>query len=312
MPKRYPSGIISANVANLNAGIFSATQQLVSNPSLLNILVIGGGAGGGSGGGGAGGYAETTVPFAKGTYTIIVGAGGLGWNNTVSTGRKPTGGSDSILQYGNTANLTSKVTAFGGGRGETIYGNYPETVSSGGSGGGSALGPSGGTNPGGAGVTNQGNSGGSGAYGGGNGAGGGGGGAGSAGVNNTSNSTSNGTNGGAGKLFTLLNITLAGGGGGAGYASGPGTGGAGGGGNARIGNQASNADSGTINTGGGGGAKGASPPAGYTAGSGGSGVVYVWYPLSFKQATTVVGTHTYSVVSQNHLYTFTSSGSITF
>jgi hypothetical protein len=181
MAKRYPSGIIGTPPANSNSGMTSVSQQVVAKPALLNVLVIGGGGGGGQGGGGAGGFAETTVPFAKGTFVVTIGAGGLGWDKF---SRANSNGNNSVFQFGTTVNLTTGLTAFGGGKGHVMDPNFSGVQSTGGSGGGAG----GFGEFGAAGTTNQGNSGGK-AGTASNGAAGGGGGAGAAGVNNSSTST---------------------------------------------------------------------------------------------------------------------------
>lgn len=95
------------------------------------------------------------------------------------------------------------------------------------------------------------------------------------------------------------NVMYSGGGGGG---STPGAGGAGGdGGGGPRGN------AGNVNTGGGGG--GSFGPV-QTGGQGGSGVVIVSYPIDIRAATSAPGS-SYATVSNNRIYTFTTSGSLT-
>jgi hypothetical protein len=85
-----------------------------------------------------------------------------------------------------------------------------------------------------------------------------------------------------------------------------GTGGNGGGGNGSIGDTGS---AGTANTGGGGG--GCSYP-GVSGGAGGSGIVIIRYPSTYVPATATTGSPTITVAGGYRVYTWTSSGSITF
>jgi len=267
----------------------------------VEYLVVGGGGSGGSrhgGGGGAGGVFVGSLNVTIQSYTIQVGAGGVGTTSTT------------IGNNGNSSSVFG-ITALGGGRGGTFQAAINST-SAGGSGasGGGGAGLSGtGTNAGGSGTSGQGNPGGIGigpnppitA--------GGGGGAGSIGQNAVGN---NAGNGGAG---TLVNIDgnsfyYAGGGGGGGYyaaeaAGNGGSGGGGGGGNnngtvgagggsARNvgssglksggnGGNGNNGGNGGANTGSGGGGAGqnADVPATTTTfgGTGGSGIVIIRYRI---------------------------------
>jgi hypothetical protein len=72
-----------------------------------------------------------------------------------------------------------------------------------------------------------------------------------------------------------------------------------------------NGSAGNTNTGGGGGGGGFQDGSPKTGGAGGSGIVIISYPNSFANATSVTG-GTLTNVGGNKIYTFTSSGSITF
>jgi len=243
-------------------------------PSVVEYLVVaGGGSGGGNnsasaaqtggGGGGGGGFLAGHVGITAGSsYTVTVGAGGVG---------------SSIVQGTSGANsVFGSITSTGGGAGgaQPTAGTTYVTGLSGGSGGGgsstSALNPG----PGGSGINGQGNAGGTGTYTSSVYGGGGGGGAGTVGSNGTSTA---GGNGGAGIASAISGtVTAYAGGGGAGtYTSGTlGTGGVGGGGNAARGGTSG---SGTVNTGGGGGGNGGTGTA-KAGGNGGSGIVIIRYP----------------------------------
>jgi hypothetical protein len=253
---------------NINAGVvrrFTTTGTTAwtapTDVTSVEVLVVaGGGAGGYEGGGGAGGliYNNSYSVTPGLTYTVTVGAGGVG---TTETGPPATAASGSNSVFGS-------LTAIGGGG----SGNYSatRTGATGGSGGGAA---SGGSSSRSGFIAGQGFSGGLGVS---NGAGGGGGAAGE-GVNGVSGV---GGNGGAGLSFGISGTPTfyAGGGGGAAGSGTQGTGGSGIGGNAVLNGTAG---SGATNTGSGGGGwwQGGSG----TAGSGGSGVVVVRY------TTTAVG-----------------------
>ena len=255
---------------------------------LVNYLIVaGGGAGGsgngdigaGGGGGGAGGYISNTIElFTSQSYSIIVGAGGIGDSNKGTNGNN-----SSAFTY----------TAIGGGAGGAFK---DENGNTGGSGGGGHWGGLGGS-----GTALQGNNGGSGS------AlqslSGGGGGALAAGSPGPTTS-----NGGSGSVW-VDGIRYAGGGGGwrrvASLQSSNGLGGPGGGG---VGgqNEAVNlttlrlSTSGSVNTGGGGGGSWNST----NGGDGGSGIVKIRYAGSGSKATG--GTISYSGSYTYH--TFTSSG----
>ena len=240
-----------------NATIYSFTGSgsiTVSRAGFVELLVIGGGGGGGvSGGGGAGGHLPIAQAYlTAGTETIVVGAGGVGFQRTGTEGGPGNNG------------ITSRAGSFygvGGGYGAGFARNATGGAylvfggGNGGSGGGGADGSSfgaSGDESGGSGTTGQGNAGGTG------GGGGavymGGGGAGAAATNG---------DGGAGLANSITGSSVTRAGGGAGRS---GTGGTGGGGSGAGG-------SGTANTGGGGAGSGVTASA--DGGNGGSGVVIV-------------------------------------
>jgi hypothetical protein len=225
----------------------------------VEFLLVGGGGGGGgnvgigagpTGGGGAGGFIEGTGIVGKDTYTVKVGAGGVGTD----------------ASFGQNGFQSSFInSASGGGGGFGIRG-----PTNGGSGGG-------GGSTGGTGISGEGNNGGTQ-----NSSSGGGGGGASAVGGNAPNSTTGGAGGaGSSNAYNGSSTTYAGGGGGGGSgASTPGAGGAGGGG---AGAQVGTATAGTANTGGGGGG-------GRTGGAGGSGKVIIRYLTADAAAFTITST----------------------
>ena len=262
-----------------------------------SYLAVAGGGGGGSyaggGGGGAGGYQTSTFTLSiLNTYSITVGAGGVGGVNATPIA---TNGSNSVISG---TGLTT-ITSTGGGRGGGFYGSF-NTGNSGGSGGGNAYNT---TATGGAGTSGQGNNGGGGSGGGltHNGAGGGGGASAVGGNSNTSSGAPSG-NGGAGTASSISgsSVTYAGGGGGGNFTSTAGTGGSGGGGN---GGSNASGTAGTVNLGGGGGGSGSTGGAG---GAGGSGIVII----SYTSATPKFVGGTLTTSGGNQIHTFTSSGTL--
>ncbi len=232
----------------LNSGTFNITESIAN----ISYLVIAGGGGGDScyagGAGGAGGYIyKTGQNFSIGNYSIIVGSGGISYNDGCPGTTSTNGGNSSF----------NGDIAIGGGRGGKYNGG---AGANGGSGGGGAD-----TNgAGGLGTAGQGNAGG---LGGSSCGGGGGGGAGQNGSACSSNS--NGGNGTANSI-TGTSTYYAGGGAG-GRVSGSSYGGLGGGGNWTGGVGGTNGINGT----GGGGA---------STKSGGSGVVIIKYlPIAVCQ-----------------------------
>jgi len=227
------------------------TDFIVTDPGttgLVECLIVGGGGGGGrfyGGGGGAGGVLESTFKVTNQTYTVSVGAGGIGAD---APNRGQNGQNSSVFD----------LVAFGGGGG----GGNSQTGNPGGSGGGGS------TNlgAGGTGVTDQGNNGAGGlpttASGGGGGAG----------------LPAYAQNGGIGKISAITGTATYYGGGGGGPILNNVTvtalGGLGGGGGGASGVVAENGTNGL----GGGGAGWTGT--GTSGGTGGSGVVFIRYPLT--------------------------------
>ena len=104
---------------------------------------------------------------------------------------------------------------------------------------------------------------------------------------------------------TVEYLVVAGGGGGGGSVT-AGAGGAGGGGGAGF---PGTGTAGTVNTGGGGGGGGNGNNNG---GGGGSGIVIIRYSDSYPLATSTTGSPTITNPTGYRVYTWTSSGSITF
>jgi hypothetical protein len=272
-----PSVSYSEGGENYVAHIFNTSGSLrVLRPVSVEYLVIAGGGGGGrdmfspnrsAGGGGAGGYrssvvgsasganssAESTLALIANTYTVTVGAGGVGGINTNGSHRGGNGQDSSF------SSITA--TGGGGGGGHRSDSGADRAGLNGGSGGGAAGGALGGT-----GVSLQGTAGGNGAlavaapF---NSAGGGGAGAAGAAATDSPSFVSPGGDG----LESPISgsAVFRGGGGGAVGSADNSSGGAGGGG-------AGGGVAGTPNTGGGGGAN-----RGGNGGAGGSGIVIVRY-----------------------------------
>jgi hypothetical protein len=95
--------------------------------------------------------------------------------------------------------------------------------------------------------------------------------------------------------------------GGATYANGLGTAGGGNGGYYNTVGALVQATSGTANTGGGGGGAGTAQ-----AGSGGSGIVIIRYPQTLTPPTSVTGNVQIGYAAGYQIYTWTSSGTVTF
>ena len=312
------------------AHIFNATgtfvvSSLSNDPTLGNtvdaLVVAGGGGGGGQyhgGGGGAGGMRTSTsipVSTSPGSYTVTIGAGGVGGDSATP---------DTSMQ--GVASVFSTVTSQGGGHGGGY--NNPNTSpaynggngGSGGGGNGAGGGATGGTGNKGDGtnqpyptnVPAQGNNGGNGAsYGGG-----GGGGAGANGTNGTGPAGGAGGNGSANTYaYGPTNpVTYAGGGGGGTYnapgvtpAGGTGGGGTGAGGAADA--TATAAGNGGQGLGGGGGGNNGYNPEFTRAGNGGSGVVVVRYKIGSMSATKATG-GSVSFHGGKTIHTFVGSGSL--
>jgi len=256
----------------------TSTFAMNASSKVCDILVIGGGGAGScwaGGGGGAGGIVLVqSQTITSGTFTITVGAGGLGQNSYGLPGANST-----------FTNGTITVTAYGGGGGwHTGTDNTPNNASGNGSGGG---GPnsspftggtaSKGTTTGVSGsVSLYGNAGGNGYTGS---SGGGGGGAGAVGYAATATTAGNGGIGYADMMFNSTPTYYAGGGGGTNvYSTTPiASGGLGGGGAGSTAGGGGVGTAGTANTGGGGGGGGSSG-SGQFGGAGGSGIVIIRYP----------------------------------
>jgi hypothetical protein len=293
-------GMIRYNTTESKYEAYSGTQwQFITvtsyNYNAAYLMVAGGGGGGvgHGGGGGAGGLLSGTASLVGGTtYTITVGAGGVGAVNGVSL---PANGTNSTFY---------SLTAIGGGYGggENQPGNATINGNSGGSGGGGANSTLG-TGNGGAGTSGQGFAGGSGS--GGNGwAAGGGGGASAVGANNPTTQTGGAGGAGSASSITGSSVTYGGGGGGGGGSTAGGAGGAGGGGGGSI-LSGPAGTAGTANLGGGGG--GSRNTGG---GAGGSGVIILSVPTAnYKGITT--GSPTVTTSGSNTILTFTGSGSYT-
>ena len=116
--------------------------------------------------------------------------------------------------------------------------------------------------------------------------------------------TSYGGGGGGGGFTTAAHIlTMPGGSGG--------VGGGGAGGNVTSSSTTTNAIAGTVNTGGGGGGCSRSTATVGTGQAGGSGIVIIRYPNTFKDAVSV-SNGTKTTANSHTIYTFTTSGTITF
>ncbi len=284
------------------------------------ILVVAGGGGGGSngnttggGGGGAGGYLySTSTDFNRsGQYTLTVGTGGSGRQQSTSapsSGNK--GGNSSISGSG-----FSTITAIGGGGGVSNQSGGTLSDANGGSGGGGNY-----VNGAGTGTSGQGNNGGQAwstisganeqAYAGG-------GGGGSSAVGGSGTNTAGGS-GGAGTANSITGTSLfyaAGGGAGSrgGFTAGTGGSSIGGNGVAGSGNGGSAPVANRGSGGGGAGGDGNNP--GYIGGSGSDGVIIIAYPNTFPAISNIPGTLTYDQPTRAgyRVYRFTAgSGTITF
>jgi hypothetical protein len=266
-----------------SSGILSITDDY-----LCDILVVGGGGSGGGaagGGGGAGGLIYLTDQTVKaGTYTIIIGNGGI------INGFTANNGEDSRF---------NNIIAMGGGKGSTMD-NAP---GDGGSGGGgnrihaASAPPSVKGQNGGNGKMGQGYKGGDGKNQHGFDAGGGGGG-GAGGEGESAFIKGRGANGGIGLQVAITGVpTYYAGGGGGGSASNyntAGLGGNGGGGDGAI--WANQGSSGMPNTGGGGGGGSAAHGTGRYGGNGGSGVVII----RLKEKASMGKKYTYCIMDRNY------------
>ena len=257
----------SQNGTNYTAYIFtnpaSAASFSVPTNTAVGMLIVAGGGGGSFGGGGGGGVIATNVVLS-GTYSVSVGAGGVGGWETVTNAAN---GSNSVV---------GSFVAFGGGYGGGIIDNLGDGGAGGsGGGGGHHQSPDGGggnVSPanGGAATNGQGYAGGAGRLPN-NWGGGGGGGATHVGYDATA---STGGNGGDGFVSLISGVSKYYGAGGGGAYGGIGANGIGGNGASGPGMQSGT--SGSVNTGAGGG--GANRSAGNTLnfpGAGGRGIVII-------------------------------------
>jgi hypothetical protein len=271
-------------------------------PTIDYLVVAGGGGGGGSngGGGGAGGYRTATgLPVTAGSAITV----------TIGTGGSAGVGDDTLAATNGNNSEFGSIISLGGGAGAT------EAVGGAGANGGSGGGGNGyltsSNQAAGSGTSSQGTAGGAGVGTTNNYRGGGGGGAGAAGTaGNTATSTSG--RGGVGLQSSISGTATyyAGGGGGGGYNGGTaGVGGLGGGGAGRV--TTGTGVSGTVNTGGGGGG-GFNTSTTLAGGAGGSGIVIISYSATYIAATAITGSPTITVAGGYRIYTWTSSGSITF
>lgn len=292
---------------------FSLTVLAMNPPPTVEYLVVAGGGGGGSafaGGGGAGGLL-TASGFAVASntaLTVTVGAGGTG----AAVGSYPSGPNGT--QGG--SSVFSSISTMGGGPGATYAAN---SGGNGGSGGGATPTQAGvgkGVYPGSTYLsqTRQGYDGGSSLASGGSGEdyrGGGGGGAGATGGSSVSGQSGAGGVGLQSSISGTATYYAGGGGGGAGSAgaeAGQGAGGLGGGGAGGYGGNTAGV-AGSANTGG--GAGGRSQPAG-AGQNGGSGIVIIRYADTYAPAPATTGSPTITVAGGYRVYTWTTSGSVTF
>ena len=278
----YIASVSASNIIGDSTPTIISIDGPVAPTSIEYLIVAGGGGGGGhfGGGGGAGGLLSGTVSPSSGiSYNVVVGSGGSAGPAFPSSARGGNGNQSSF-------SLIATTVVGGGGGGTRTNCGAGTSGRPGGSGGG------GGNENGvaaGLGTAGQGNAGGSGFNNGGNSAGGGGGGA--VGTGGAAGNLTGGA-GGTGLTSSISgsSVTYARGGSGA---SGTVRGTTGGGANT-----------------GGGGAGGQSCGGGGDAGS--SGVVIIRYPESFLPPASTTGNPTVTVTGGFRIYSFTSSGSITF
>jgi len=285
-------------IHRFNSSSSFTISSLRSSSIEVEYLIVAGGGGAGmdmGGGGGGGGVLNGNTILSTGTYTVTVGAGGVG-APAGSTSGQPAFHQFTIGATSGGNSSFNGLTATGGGFGASSYYGYTPnygTPGNGGCGGGPSGYSDGSTRSGGTGISGQGFAGGGG---GGQYYSGGGGGAGAVGTSSTAR-----PDGGTGKLTGILGkpFHFGGGGGGASYSlSTGGFGGLGGGGGGALGTapggtgglewgQAGGGGSpgtwantpggnGGTNTGGGGGG-GAHYNANNKGGNGGSGIVIIRY-----------------------------------
>ena len=274
----------------------------------INVLLAGGGGGGGynnGGGGGGGGVVYSNEIATAGSYSVVVGDGGVG-----ETSSNPSGGTGKNSTFINASANINIVARGGGGGGSSGSGGL-----NGGSGGGGAGNSSGDSAFGvgvkgsllgnGIGYVQNGGNGGHRAPEGYSGADAGGGGGGASQVGGSMSSASPGKqNGGSGIIISAINNTpYGGGGGGGGGDSGYyGTGGSGGGGDGGS-TGGPNPNSGAVNTGGGGGGG----KQGGNGASGGKGIVIFRYTTG---SMGVSGGDSSQVVGLDTIVIFYNSGTL--
>jgi hypothetical protein len=244
-------------------------SSLGSTPVIECLLVGGGGGGGGramGGGGGGGGVVYTSsLLLATGSFSTIVGAGGIGATGMqASSGQN---GGNTLFTYNS---ITTTVLGGGGGATEGYVGLNGGNGGGGTNGNGAGGSGTGGGFPGGSGSAENYLT---------RGCGGGGGGAGGAGVRGVQGV---GGNGGVGAIYNITGSAYYGGGGGGGGNTNAGgaTAGAGGLGGGGLGGRTSPGTAGTANTGGGGGGGGYTNTTGAAetnGGNGGSGIILIKY-----------------------------------
>jgi hypothetical protein len=299
-----------------SSGTFSVSSIGGYGSNVEYLVVAGGGGGGGgwqAGGGGAGGYrssvsgessgggasAESAFPVSAspGSYTVTIGAGGVGGQPSPGSFGAFTGSQGGPSSFG-------PITSTGGGYGATYINPGDNPGGPGGSGGGAGDSGTSATASGGTGTPGQGYNGGgrSGPYAP-NYTGGGGGGAG--GVGSTGGTSLAPGGNGVASSITGSSVIRAGGGGGGSYSlSVGGTGGSGGGGTGGGGSPATNSTEGTYSTGGGGGGQGTLA----VGSNGGSGIVVVRYQIGLLTATAKATGGAISYYGGKTIHTFTSSG----
>lgn len=323
------TGTISGTLPDISSDTtytftINATDGLNTIPRTFSInssaqivaetLVIAGGGGGGSngnttggGGGGAGGYLySTSTVFNKSIpYTLTIGAGGTGRQQSTGSPSSGNRGGNSIISGSGFTTLT----AIGGGGGQSNQSGGVLEDANGGSGGGSNYA----NVTGGTGTMGQGNNGGGTDTSGYNGFISGGGGS----YAEVGKTNLQGGHGGVGTSNSITGTaTLYAAGGGAGCRGGntAGSGGSGIGGNGRSGsgNGFSASPANTGSGGGGGGGDGNNP--GYIGGTGSDGVIVIAYPDSLPAASIGAGlTYDQPTRSGYRVYRFTAgTGTITF
>ena len=302
----YVDELRISKVARYTSNFTAPTSQFpstgpipITTPNVEYLVVAGGGGGGGGngggGGGGAGGVLTSSLSVsASVSYTVTVGAGA-----TTSTAQGNPGNNS----------VFSSITALKGGGGGA---NSSGTGGAGTFGSGGGAGCFNAAQVGGVGTTGQGTNGGIGANNAGFLGGGGGGGAGTSGSNGTSAGGGNGGNGVTSSITGVSTAYGAGGGGGKSSSGTIGLGGSsllGGSGGGTSGGSGGTGTNGTVNSGSGGGGGSDGNVAG---GAGGSGIVIIRYPSTFSLASSTTGNPTVTTTGGYNIYTWTSSGSITF